>query len=260
VLFAFGASVAFGQSMFCSQQPQSNCTTAGMNCVTTAAYCSRTYTGAGVACDTSAMTCAGTNCAAGTLTMDSKTCSKCGDTCGSLMTNDTCSASAACAWRAPGCTTAPTPQPTPACSGTTKAACTGEAGCFFVSYMSTVCGTASATRNYCTLCNNTLATQTARSALVNSVGQTCTWTAASPYAQAYSFTVVDAGQNSACPATDAAGSMDGTNVQSTIMGSSTGSFFGLQAPAAGTATCMKASSASEFLPSLLVLGLVAALA
>jgi len=268
VLFA---AVASAQTMFCSQQLASNCTTAGMNCIDRAAYCQRRnlIDTTIPACATDMMTCAGTQCATGTGTMNTQTCSTCRDTCRNLMTNDTCSASSpTCGWVIAGCQNGPTPAPAPLpCSGGTRALCTGETGCFWMSYTSTICG-ASTPTNYCKLCNSTNNPVNVRSAIKNNQGKTCTWTASTPYTTAYTLTILDVGQNSdvtSCPAMTAA-SMDDETTLKNIVASGIASPMGVTPfgvvpfGTGATVACKQASGVAALVPSLFILGLIASLA
>ena len=261
VLFA---AVVSAQTTSCLSQMATNCTTAGMNCADRPAYC---YRSSATQCDTSLMTCAGAACAAGTSVTDAKTCSKCADNCRSFTTNQTCSDAGPCSWLAAGCTNGPTPAVAQPCSGITRTTCTGEVGCFWMSYTSTICG-GSTTNVYCRPCNATANPLNVRSAIRNNQGKTCTWTATTPYTTAYSISITDVGQSSdvaSCPAFAAAGMDDETTLKNMIKSGNDSPMgitpFGpVPFAAAATVTCKQASGVAALVPSLFLLGLIAALA
>jgi len=261
--------LAAAQFTTCGQQPLTNCTTAGMNCVERAPSCfRRNFVDTTVpGCATDMMTCAGTQCATGMGVTDSKTCSTCRDTCANQLTNETCSAAAnvpTCGWAVASCVNGPTPQPARACSGTSRTTCTGETGCFWMSYTSTICGTPRTTL-YCGLCNSTATPLNVRSAVKNNQGKTCTWTASTPYSTAYSLTINDVAQNSVvaeCPAFAAVTADDEKNLKDIVAAGNANPpgvspFGGVPFGAAAVVTCKQASGVAALVPSLFVLGLIA---
>jgi len=267
-LLVAGASVAFGVNMACygyTGATSDQCTAAN-NCTTYTASCYRLGTTGAQntsACPTTAMTCAaGTTCTPGTKITDTKTCSKCTDACSAQTTNQTCEGDnwANCRWAPAGCKPAPTPSTyvVPCIANTLKTTCLTEAGCNWVSLSLTICGASNA-QAICAPCNFTF-TPAIRSALKNKIGQTCTWPAMAPYTQAASLTITDVAQSSDlanCPAYAAASADDVATLTAAGKGGSFGGSSMLPFDGA-VGTCMQAAGAASLIPSLAILGLIAA--
>jgi len=257
-LLVTGASVVFGQGTFCFQQPLTNCSTSGIpGCSEQKEYCARKLTA--TACDTaSATACTTAMCINGPSVIDGKTCSKCVDNCISKVDNATCfdASMDQCVWVPKACGGFVIP-PRP-CAGTTSAACTGEANCFWTSFNTNLCNVAKSGTGLCSPCNGTYAA--VRSALKNNIGKTCKWATTSTGFSTNAFTLsIGAAAQSAtdCPAFTAA---DKAVDEAALTKAAADKLFSFGLAAIeGTPviTCTQASGAASFLPSLAILGLIA---
>jgi len=261
LLLAGGASVAYAQ---CSLQNTTNCTfaTSGQNCTvypaTTGTCFRRQPMGLNnvTACDNKdATTCTAPFCAAGTTALDGKTCSKCEDSCSKQTTNDTCTGAAsmdACTWfGAQPAYCGATLAPSPCYSSTTAATCVMETGCFWASWSTTVCGSTKAGFT-CSPCD-VGAYKDVRSALKNKGGMKCTWAAGSITVNAVTAQGTDTAK---CTAFSAPA--EATDNAALIKGALDGLFGFKTIEVPTTVTCAVPSSGASLIPSLAILGLVAA--
>jgi len=268
-LLVAGASVAFGQS--CYTQSADNCTgmmfpgmggMAASSCAVNAGYCSRLSNA--TACDTSSMTSCNTAaaCKVGTNPTNLTSCSKCADACAGSKQAD-CTSSGMnnmCQWNAPTCINAPAP--TPCVSQTTQGACTGEAGCYWLSFNRNWCGASSPIMR-CLPCNSTSYDLPTRSAISHNVGKTCSWPAAAPYVQGTSLTINAIAQSDDavnCPAMMAMGMGDADSLIVTTVAAA-GAFGPAGFDITTKGTCATQSSdVPALIPSVAVAVFVAMLA
>lgn len=260
-LLVAGASLVLAQDVECSMQPKDNCTGVA-NCELVPGMCYRKF--GNTTCDTTSMTaCTTMNCANGAAVVDGKTCSKCADSCMTTAMqadNATCLAGADtyCQWNGAYCRNKTMAMPT-ACSKTTATECTTELGCFWVSVATNQCGVAAAARGFCSQCNSTTY-KDARTALKNSVGSTCKWAIVAPYTTAFSVEIKAYSQATDCSAIPTVIDATADNAALGKLAKDRG-FWNLlpfDAVAIPAITCTKASGAASLIPSLALLGLIAA--
>jgi hypothetical protein len=106
-----------------------------------------------------------------------------------------------------------------------------------------------------------LATTEVRSALNNVKGKTCSYTAVSPFVQTASITISDVGQSGTmCSTLTGPTAADETLLKVTALLPISGVFpFSASFGAAAVQTCTQAGSAASLIPSLAILGMIAAL-
>jgi len=123
-----------------------------------------------------------------------------------------------------------------------------------------LCGV-SRTQGWCSQCNATGDLKNAKSALKNNVGKTCKWAIATPYTTAYSLTISSVAQATDCPVFATADKTADEGLISTLVkNQGLGNLKPFDSTTVPAITCtVQAAGAGSLIPSLALLGLIAAI-